>query len=622
MPTAIRTLADVERMERSDFFRYAPESTYELIRRAAEEDPSRRAVMFLPSADLTAQPLTLSRRALLQRVNQIGNMFGALGAGPGDVISCLLPHLLDAQLVFWGAQAAGIINPINFLLGPRQICGILNAVGTKVLVTAGPQYDAGIWDKVEALHGQVPSLEAIVVIGGAADPARKVHDFQELLAAASPDALDHRRSIASGATATIFHTSGSTGHPKLIRHSHRNEVCAALSTARLMDFNERDLIGSGLPHFHVAGPILLSLAPWAAGAAIWIPTAAGMRDRGVLENYWKLVERDRVTVVGGVPTSLLELTQIPLGDADLSSARYAMTGGAPLSRGLAERFMQHTGLEVCQIYGMTETSGVIAGASPAMRIEPGRVGVRAPGVQMRIVKAGTSAECRTGERGEVHVRGPNVAVGCGGERLGAEDGWLNTGDVGYVDGAGVLTLTGRTKDVIIRSGHNIDPATIESVACRHPAVKTCAAVGQPDKRAGELPVLFVVLEANATATAEELREFVAGQVDEPPAKPAHVLIVDALPLNAVGKIFRPQLRCQAISHVIRSEIAEVVAAAGMSCTVSVNLDESSFIKSRIEIDCRGADADAAQACKASLLRKLDQYPIDLSIECRQALSAH
>ncbi|HEX2494052.1 MAG TPA: hypothetical protein VHK24_09775, partial [Steroidobacter sp.] len=118
------------------------------------------------------------------------------------------------------------------------------------------------------------------------------------------------------------------------------------------------------------------------------------------------------------------------------------------------------------------------------------------------------------------------------------------------------------------------------------------------------------------ADAEELKEFIAGQVAEPPAKPVRVFIVDALPLNAVGKIFRPQLRCIAIKHVIQNEIADVAAAAGVSCAVTVGLDDSSLIKSRIEIQCRDGNADAAQACKTNLLSRLDQYPIDLSIECR------
>jgi fatty-acyl-CoA synthase len=613
---AIGAVADIERIECDDFLWDAPASTYELIRRGAHSAPAHPAITFLPTGDPAAPPITLSRSALLQQVHRAANMFGALGVGGDDVISCLLPQFLEAQVVFWGAQAAGIINPINFLLGPRQICAILNAVRTKVLVAAGPQYDPGLWRKVEAVREHAPSLRTIVVIGGESDPDRNIRGFHELLADAAPDELIYRRSITPGDTATIFHTSGSTGRPKLIRHTHRNEVAAAWSTARLFDFDDQDVICNGLPLFHVAAPILLSLAPWAAGSTIWVPTAAGMRDPTVLQNYWKLVERDRVTVVGGVPTSLLELTRIPLGDADLSSARYALTGGAPLTSGLSERFTRHTGLQVRQMYGMTETAGIIAGAPLSMQIRPGQVGVRAPGVELKIVKIGSSTPCLPGERGEVLVRGLNVAAGNPEDQPHeqTERRWFNTGDIGYLDAEGVLTLTGRTKDVIIRSGHNIDPATIEAAAGRHPAVKTCAAVGQPDKRAGEVPVLFVVLEAGATADAAELNAFVAGQVDEAPAKPARVIIVDALPLNAVGKIFRPQLRCEAIRYVIEQEIAQAPTVAGLSWSVRVELDDNSFIKSRIELDCSAADVDAGRACKADLLSKLDQYAIDVSID--------
>lgn len=555
-------------------------------------------------------------------MHRVANSLHALGIGPGDVVSFILPNLIDAHAIFWGAQAAGIVNPINFLLGPEQIAAILNTVGAKVLFTLGPRPDFDVWAKIVAVRARVPCLEAVILLDGKDDPANGIHGFEALLARAPDRELIGGRTIAPGDTATIFHTSGSTGCPKLVRHTHHNEVYAALSTALLFGFGSDDVVTCGLPLFHVAGSILMSLAPLGSGAQVLIPTPMGMREPLVLKNFWRIVERHGVTVPGGVPTSLLDLTQVPVGSADISAARFALTGGAPLPTGLAQRFFEHCGLQTRQVYGMTETAGIIAGAPPGMQSKPGQLGLCAPFVQLKIMTTrpdGTRRDCGPQEKGEIYVRGPNVGAYIDEEEAKEQDnsGWLDTGDIGSLDVHGVLSVSGRTKDVIIRSGHNIEPAMIEEAAERHPAVKSCAAVGQPDKRAGEVPVLFVTLQPGADTNADLLKDFVCAQVAEPPAKPVELFIVTTLPLNAVGKISRPKLRCEAIRRVLERELTAVAPVSNMSCRVSVELDENSRITSVVRIESAAGSTATHDELASYVQRvrdKLEQYSIDFSIE--------
>jgi len=621
-PEAIRNLNDLEQLEQDcPLNSFSHLSTYDLIRNRAEENPIKQSVIFLPTGTLDVEAISLTRLEFLKTINRAANAFNSLGAGPTDVISFMLPHLIETQSVFWGAQAAGIVNPVNFLLDVQQIANILNAAKSTILVALGPHPSIDIWEKTIAVRERVPSLKAIVVIGGEADEENGIYSYADLVKTMPSDKLVSGRKIAANDIATIFHTSGSTGHPKLVTHTHQNEVSGAISTSFMFGFSGSDLVNNGLPMFHVAAPILLSLAPLSAGAAIFIPTAAGMRDPAVLKNYWKIVEHYQITIPGGVPTSMLELTNVPVGDADLSCVRFFLTGGAPYSKGLAKKFKDHTGKAACQIYGMTETSGVIAGAPPSAALEPYDVGFRAPYMRFSVRKQTTTGgygECAASEKGELFIKGPNVAHYTNATKPEqAPDEWFPTGDVGCVDERGVLSITGRSKDVIIRSGHNIDPAMIEAATNKHAAVKASVAVGLPDQRAGEVPVVFVVLEPNMKTDPNEILEFTCNKVNERPAKPVDVIIVEQFPLNAVGKIFRPQLRCDAIRRIIEQEISNAGDDLSSHAHVNVTVNNGSLITSDILVQLPEGNDEKAKALEStisSLRATLEQYPIDFSFK--------
>jgi fatty-acyl-CoA synthase len=325
-----------------------------------------------------------------------------------------------------------------------------------------------------------------------------------------------------------------------------------------------------------------------------IPSAQSLRNPKVIHNYWEIVERYRATIVSGVPTSIAALAEVPVGSADISSVRMALTGGAVLPKAVGERFQERTGIRLFETYGMTETAAAIA-FNPG-RGEPlaGSVGFRAPYARTKIVSLQHPEklqECPKLASGLVVVQGPQVFPGYVDPRHNTgvlrDDGWLITGDIGYLTEDERLVLTGRAKDLIVRSGHNIDPAAIEDVANEFPGVQISSAVGMPDQYAGEVPILFVVAAPGQTVDLGALEQYLERNVLEPPAKPRRVIVLDRLPVTAVGKIFKPALRDLAIKEKARLEIERVF---GKDAAADIEVGQDEKLNICVKIVVYGSDA--------------------------------
>jgi fatty-acyl-CoA synthase len=261
-------------------------------------------------------------------------------------------------------------------------------------------------------------------------------------------------------------------------------------------FDETDVLICPLPLFHVfaAYPVLMSVI--ASGAHMVMPTPAGYRGEGVFDNFWRLIARWRVSFLITVPTAIAALMQRPV-DADVSSLKTAISGSAPLPLELYTRFEKATGVQIAEGYGLTEATCLVSCNPVDGRKKVGSVGVPLPYCHVRILHTNGDGtvlkECGVDEVGEICVSNPGVFEGSTytevdkNRALFAEGRYLRTGDLGRIDADGYLWITGRAKDLIIRGGHNIDPAEIEEAMMRHPAVAFVGAVGQPDAFAGELP---------------------------------------------------------------------------------------------------------------------------------------
>ncbi|TCO69424.1 acyl-CoA synthetase [Rhodovulum euryhalinum] len=570
--------------------RQLPRSIHEFVSATARAHPSRPALSFQLLSDPGAPAETLSWRELHARVTQAANLFRRLGVQQDDVIAYILPNCTETAVTLLGGAVAGIVNPINPLLEAEQIAAILRETGAKVVVTLRtfPKTDVG--QKVAEAVRHAPCVDTVLEVDllryltgikrlivplirpkNPDNHHADLMDFHKELAKERADGLDFA-DHTEDRIAALFHTGGTTGMPKIARHTVSGMVYNGWLGHRLL-FSEQDTLICPLPLFHVfaAYPVLMSVI--AAGAHVVLPTPAGYRGDGVFDNFWKLIERWGVTFVITVPTAIAALMQRKV-DADVSTLRYAFSGSAPLPIELYNRFEKATGVTICEGYGLTEATCLVSINPPDGAKKIGSVGLPFPYTQVRILKCDAEgnviAECDIDEVGEICVANPGVLAGAtytdASKNLGlyADGQFLRTGDLGRFDADGYLYITGRAKDIIIRGGHNIDPAEIEQALAGHRDVAFVGAIGQPDAFAGELPCAYVELVQGATATPEDLLDYARVHIHERAAIPKHVEILDELPKTAVGKVFKPDLRKRAIQRVYDAALSE----AGLAVRVA------------------------------------------------------
>ncbi len=626
---AIRSLDDVRRLEQRPLAEALPvRSTYEIFRNAAQAFGAKTALTFLRTADPADTPIRWCYAELLAGIHQTANALHALGVGPQDAVAVLLPGCLEYHLALWGGEAAGIVQPLNPLLSDEKLVSLMSAARAKVLIAWGSDGESGMWSKALRLRAQVPTLSMVLRVaphdeppGAAPALPEGVADFNALCAREPGGRLVSGREIAPTDIAAYFHTGGTTGAPKLARHSHGAQVFTAWASVQLQGLSSSYITINGYPLFHVAGVLPASLASLSAGVEVIIPTTALLRNKEVIANYWRLVEKYRPTSLSAVPTVLAALANVPLAGADISSIRYCRTGAAVLAPELAARFERLFGLHVHESLGMTEMAGISTITPPGVVGPAGCVGFRLPYSQLRIVALdehgnASDRDLPPGEQGMVLFKSPNLFSGfldpADNAKAFTADGWLATGDLGWLDDQGRLNLTGRSKDLIIRSGHNIDPKVIEDALGAHPAVQLCAAVGAPDAYAGELPVVFATLVPGATASEEELLAFTAARVDEAPARPKSVTVIEHMPMTNVGKIYKPELRMLAARQVVAAIVDEVCSGLGLNPAARPRLQAQGETALQVLID-PAATGPLAQRLQPTLQQALEPLPFKTQV---------
>ena len=575
LKSSLRSISDIERFERELPLsaRLPGDSVYDVFAAAAKQHGERRALTMVMTGEPDEQARFVTYRQLSATVCRAANLFASLG-GPGCGVAYMLPTLIETHAVLWGAETAGYAVPINFLLQPEHIRALLDASGAKVLVTFGPHPQLDVWQKALVLQREIPGLKLVRVAPPGTPPVEGVIDFAAALAEQPDDRLVFGSPRRAADVAAYFHTGGTTGVPKLAAHTHSGQLTAALGAAALSDFRPDDVITGTLPMFHVGGTILLGLSAFMAGAEIVLLSPSGTRNPRMVSEFWRLCARYSVTLAGGVPTSLGAIGNVPLADADISKLRGILTGAASLPVTVRESLERATRHTVKEVYGMTECSGMTAMNPLGVEGGKGSVGFRFPYTKVTVrrltAEGGLAERCDVGEIGVITVEGPHVSPGY---KLSEQnegvfcDGVLNSGDLGYTDEEGRLYIAGRSKDLIIRSGHNVDPLMIENPMQQHPAVAVAAAIGMPDSYAGELPVCYVQLHAGAEVTEEELREHAQATISERPAWPKHIYVVDNMPMTAVGKIYKPTLR-QDATHKVVERVLDGLGVKGATIAVS------------------------------------------------------
>lgn len=563
----ITCAADVKRIEAMPYADFMPHgSVFNALEHAAKCHPERRALSFITTADPATEAQSWTHAQFINQVRRAANLFRRLAAEDEPRIAMLLPAIPQAYFTLFGGETAGVVCPINYLLGAEHIAELLRASKANILVALGPHPELDIWSRVPQLRETCPQLKHVIAVGG----AEGALDFDSELSVTRGDKLEQAYSADPRRLAALFHTGGTTGKPKLAQHTHGNQLHAAWGAALMCGTTAEDVMLNGFPLFHVAGSFVYGLSTLLAGGEVVLPTLLGMRNKAFVDQYWNFVERHRVTLLAAVPTVITSLLNVSPGEADLGSVRALFTGGSPLPDELAAGFERRFGIKVRNILGMTECAGVISIEPMHASRVTGSCGLALPFTSVHAI-AEDGRQLAAGETGVLCVKGPNVGPGyTEAERNTGTftgDGWLITGDIGHIDQDGLIFITGRAKDLIIRSSHNIDPRVIEDALLRHPDVLMASAVGEPDEYAGEIPVAFVTLRPGSVVEPHALAEFAQQFIPERPAFPKRVEILSTLPLTAIGKVYKPALKILAIQHAIDERLER----AGLSSRVGVEV---------------------------------------------------
>ncbi len=468
--------------------------------------------------------LVLSYSQLWDAARRMTSWLSFLGIEPGDRVAVMLPNVPAFPIAFYGALGAGaVVVPMNPLLKSREVAYHLSDSGATVLFAWHTATD-------DADKGAVETGARVIEV---AEP-----DLSSLLAGFTPVPESVQR--VGDDDAVILYTSGTTGKAKGAELTHaglaRN---AELMATTLLNAGPGDVIMGCLPLFHSFGlTCALNATIISGGTLTLVP-------RFEPAKALEIIGRDKVTIFEGVPTMYTAMLHDPASaQADTSSLRVCVSGGAAMPVEIMRGFEQAFGCMILEGYGLSETSPVASFNHPGRVRKPGSIGTPVEGVQMRVVNS-EGAELPVGEIGEIVIRGHNVMKGYWGQPEATAavitDGWFRTGDLGRVDEDGYFYIVDRKKDLIIRGGYNVYPREVEEVLYEHPAVAEAAVVGIPDEELGEEIGAAVTLKPGANATAAELRAFASERI-APYKYPRHVWLVPGLPKGPTGKILRREVQ--------------------------------------------------------------------------------
>jgi fatty-acyl-CoA synthase len=569
---ALKSVADIEAIERTPLDERLRISNFSrridlaLAARGADDT----AIFYVPDGDVTRTAARVSFRDLRRNIDRTACLLRAHGIGRNDVVAIVLPNVPQIYWSILGAMAAGIVFPINWMMEPHSLHRLLMESAAKAVISLGPTPGFKIWESIMSIAGDLPAGTRIWSVAG---PEGNVLGETDLdIDLSKPMDRPVPGDDIHGATIGAYvHSGGTTGLPKIVKLSHRNMSYRHWTLQLATRLFLGEVILHDTPMFHVGGLIGRCLPPLASGASILIPSTMGARDKRYISNYWKFVEKYRVTRLSGVPTTLAVLAKSSPQQSDLSSLEpYFITGSTALPTSVRQAFEHVSGVRVLNSYGMTENTASVAIDPRDGVSREGSSRIRLPYTEIRVVLINAQSQhvrlCGPEEIGMLQVRGPGIASGYlnPAHQVGAltEDGWLITGDLGRIDSDGYVFVTGRAKDIIIRGGHNIDPALIEEPLLRFPEVLHAAAVGKPDSYAGEIPIAYVQLVSGAQTTEADLMRFLTGCIAERAAIPKEIIIVEKLPLTDVGKPIKAALRKDIAERTFRSVLSETTA---LSC---------------------------------------------------------
>ncbi len=473
------------------------------------------------------QSLTFNR--LHDLVERLAAGLAELGVAKGDVVTLYSSNCWQWIVSYYAiARCGGIINPVNTMLTAPELAYVVQDCGVQVVICSQ--------DKIEAIKPLLGGIKAAISFGG--DVIEGVTRFDDVLAADHPrlPAID----IDPEACSTICYTSGTTGHPKGAKQSHKAVILNGAMTSQMQMRGSDDVILSALPCPHVyANAVMSGMTMFGAKLVLHKTFDPDL--------FLADVARHRVTIIDGVPTMYMYmLSAKTLADTDLSSLKRCYVGGQTMPVATMEAVEEQFGVPLIELWGMTEIAGLGATHPLYGTNKHGSIGCAMPYCELRIADAeDASITMPRGEVGELMVRGPITMIGYyGDDEKTAEtleaDGWLHSGDLASMDADGCVWIVDRKKDMILTGGYNVYPAEIERVLAAHPDIALSAVGRLADEIKGEIAKAYVVLKDGASADADAIIAFCKENLSAYKC-PRAVQFVDDLPKTSTGKIMRREL---------------------------------------------------------------------------------
>ncbi len=481
---------------------------------------------------------------LNERVNRIGNALMELGVKKGDRVAMLQVNTNQCVEVYFAVAKVGAIYvPLNFRAKGNELSYMLNSSESETILV-GERYV----DLINSIKPELKTVKNYISLDG---PAEGMLDYEDIIASASPD--DIFTDIGDEDTTILMYTAGTTGFPKGVMLSHNSFAIYVLENVSPADpdINEGNILT--VPLYHVAGIQAMM-------AAIYGGRTLVMERQFEAEEWMGLVQAEKANRAMMVPTMLKMLIDHPkFSDYDLSSLRVITYGAAPMPLEVIKKAVElFPGVSFINAFGQTETASTITTLSPEDHNLTGTeeeivrklkrlssIGKPMSDVEMKIIDEDGN-DLPVGEVGEIVARGPRVMSGYWKDEEKTDktidkDGWVHTGDMGYMDKDGYFFLAGRATDMIIRAGENISPEEVEGVLLSHPKVDEGAIIGVPDEQWGEVPLAVVVAKKGVEVTAEEIMEYCRANLASF-KRPRSVVFTDELPRNQMGKILKKDLR--------------------------------------------------------------------------------